>query len=79
MKRLLDEYEKTIGEISEHIKALRAELKSERNIKKVHELERRIDVLMVERRELVGVVAELKRHLGPKMPSPSLLKQCKAV
>lgn len=73
MKEMLKSYEKTIEEIEVRIKALKGELNRERDIVKIHGLERRIELLIIERRELIQVVAEIKCHLAPKSVHPSLL------
>lgn len=79
MKRLLEQYEKTIEDIEERIRQLGRELKAERNVQNIHSIERRIDLLAAERRELVFVVVEIKRHLAPKPVHPSLLHRNRAV
>lgn len=79
MKRILDEYEKTIEGLDMRIKELKRDIEQERNIVKVHSLERRIDLLRRERRELIAVVVEINKHLAPKPVHPSLLKRNRAV
>ena len=73
MKEMLKSYEKTIEEIEERIKTLKLELERERSIEKVHSLERRIELLIIERRELIQTASEIRRHFQPKPIHPSLL------
>lgn len=73
MKEMLKSYEKTIEEIEERIKTLKLELERERSIERVHSLERRIELLVIERRELIQTAAEIRRHFQPKPIHPSLL------
>ena len=72
MKEMLLSYEKTIIKIEEHITQLKAEMRQEKSIEKIHELERRIE-LLIERRELIQVASEIISHLAPKTINPSIL------
>ena len=73
MKEMLLTYEKTILKIEEHITQLKSEMTQEKSIVKIHELERRIELLIIERRELIQVASEIMSHLAPKTINPSIL------
>lgn len=73
MKEMLKSYEKTINEIENRIMELKIELKREREIEKIHSLEKRIELLSIERADLIRVAAKIKAHLGSKPVHPSLL------
>ena len=70
---MLRSYEKTIEEIDERINLLKTEMKGEQNIEKIHGLERRIELLGIERKELIQVAAHIRSHFEPKPMHPSLL------
>lgn len=72
MKEMLLSYEKTILKIEEHITQLKSEMTQEKSIVKIHELERRIELLIIERRELIQVASEIMSHLAPKTINPSI-------
>ncbi|MDE6149956.1 MAG: hypothetical protein K2F81_07675 [Ruminococcus sp.] len=73
MKEMLRSYEKTIEEIDERIKLLKTEIKGEQNIEKIHRLERRIELLGIERKELIQVASHIRSHFAPKPIHPSLI------
>ncbi|MDO5124849.1 MAG: hypothetical protein Q4D35_00515 [Ruminococcus sp.] len=77
MKETIKAYENVIEKITECIDSLREQKKNEKNIVVVHSIERRLDVLMVERRELIGKVAEMREYSGEKPQHPSLLHRYK--
>lgn len=72
MKKLLDEYERTIQEIEERIEVLKTQKRKERDLETLHKLEWRIDLLKTERLELMEMSAKIKRHLAPKTAHPSM-------
>lgn len=66
MKKLLQQYEETIDRIEQRILQLKAELKQERNLEKLHKLEWRIDLLKTERLDMIFVCRHIREYLAPK-------------
>ena len=73
MEKLLKQYEETIDKMESRISELRAELKKERNLERLHKLEWRIELLREERLDLIYICRHIREYLAPKSDNlPSL-------
>lgn len=70
MKKILEDYEETITVIEKRIERLKAEKLKERELKKLHDLERRIELLREERLDMIKICREIREYLAPKEDLP---------
>ena len=71
MEKILRQYEQTIDGIEKRIVQLKEEKKRERNLEALHKLEDRIELLKVERLEMMEVCREIREYLAPKAEFPA--------
>lgn len=66
MEKILQQYEETIERIEERISQLKEGLKQERNLERLHKMEWRLDLLKIERLDLIMVCRHIREYLAPK-------------
>ncbi|MGN1113988.1 MAG: hypothetical protein ACI4RC_02565 [Oscillospiraceae bacterium] len=74
MKKLIENYEQTLEDLSKRIDQLKEKLRAETDIDEIHKLEWRIETLKEECYELRVMIIAMKEHISPKAPSPSVIK-----
>lgn len=64
MYKMIIEYEMIADQLERRFREVKDEIKTERNVNKLHSLERRADLLQTERYEVLRDITDMKAHLS---------------